>query len=231
MLRTCRIEGPPIIPEKAQVRTMNLNALQAPFASSDIEWRIGQAGETNSKVWATALAYLTSRAVMDRLDAVCGPENWKNEYRPGPAGGILCGISIRCGDGWITKWDGAENTQVEAVKGGLSDALKRTAVQWGIGRYLYNLPMAFATIAPDSERKANKGSYKLKTGETRVLPLVRPISTRLGTARPSRPAACKKRLSLGRDRAEPVVTDSRSGVFSGDSAANDGRRTVHHNFL
>lgn len=44
------------------------NALAAPFHPKDIEWR---AGATNAdKTKAMALAYITSRAVMDRLDEV-----------------------------------------------------------------------------------------------------------------------------------------------------------------
>ena len=77
---------------------------------------------------------------MDRLDEVLGPENWRDEYQPGPMGGLICGISLRVNGDWITKWDGAENTQFEEVKGGLSAAFKRAAVKWGIGRYLYKLP-------------------------------------------------------------------------------------------
>ena len=30
---------------------------------------------------------------------------------------------------WVTEWDGADNSQVEAVEGGLSGATKRAAVQ------------------------------------------------------------------------------------------------------
>ena len=37
----------------------------------------------------------------------------------------------------------AENTQIEAVKGGESEALKRAAYKWGIGRYLYEMPEAW----------------------------------------------------------------------------------------
>lgn len=116
---------------------MSLSDLKRPFSPSEIEWR---AGVTNAdKTSALALAYISSRAVMDRLDEAVGPENWRDEYANGPQGGVLCGISIRCGDEWVTKWDGAENTDFEAVKGGLSDAFKRAGVKWGIGRYLYGL--------------------------------------------------------------------------------------------
>lgn len=125
---------------------MNLDKLREPFPSSDIEWRVGRAGKNQKGVWAMCLAYVTNRAIMERLDEVCGPGNWRNEYKEAPAGGVLCGLSVRVGDEWVTKWDGADNTEMEAVKGGLSGAMKRAGVQWGIGRYLYHLDEGWATI-------------------------------------------------------------------------------------
>jgi hypothetical protein len=93
------------------------------------------------------LAYVTARAIQQRLDDVVGPENWSNEFSTGPDGGVLCGISIRVDDAeWVTKYDGAPNTDIESVKGGLSGATKRAAVQWGIGRYLYHLDTGWANI-------------------------------------------------------------------------------------
>lgn len=136
---------------------MNLELLDAPFPSEDIEWRIQQAGKSGEKIWAKVLAYVTNRAIMKRLDEVCGKAGWRNEYRDIPNnGGVECGISIKVEGEWITKWDAAENTQVEAVKGGRSGAMKRAAVQWGIGRYLYNLEEGFATI---STQRANGYHY------------------------------------------------------------------------
>lgn len=59
---------------------------------------------------------------MKRLDEVCGKAGWRNEYRDIPNnGGVECGISIKVEGEWITKWDAAENTQVEAVKDGGRD--------------------------------------------------------------------------------------------------------------
>lgn len=127
---------------------MDLNKLDEPFHSDDIEWRIQQAGKTNNGIWAKVLAYVTNRAIMKRLDEVCGKAGWRNDYRDIPNnGGVECGISIKVDGEWITKWDAAENTQVEAVKGGRSGAMKRAAVQWGIGRYLYNLEEGFAVVS------------------------------------------------------------------------------------
>ena len=127
----------------------DLSRLSDFFAPTDIEWKPGATTRDKSK--GLAMAYLTSRAVQQRFDDVCGPADWRNEFREGPGGGVLCGISIRVErtDGtaeWVTKWDGADNSQVEAVKGGLSGSMKRAAVQWGVGRYLYDLPATWVRL-------------------------------------------------------------------------------------
>lgn len=88
---------------------------------------------------ALAAAYVDSRAIQDRLDEVCSPEGWQDEYCPGPAGGVMCRLSVKVADEWITKCDAAENSDIEPVKGGISNALRRAAVKWGMGRYLYDL--------------------------------------------------------------------------------------------
>lgn len=127
---------------------MKLELLDSPFPAQDIEWRIQQAGKNNSGIWVKVLAYVTNRAIMKRLDEVCGKSGWCNVYRDIPNnGGVECGLSIKVDEEWITKWDAAEKTQVEAVKGGRSGAMKRAAVQWGIGRYLYDLDVGFATVS------------------------------------------------------------------------------------
>lgn len=134
---------------------MNFKALKAPFEPNDIEWRIQQSGSTKQKKpWAKVIPYVTNRAIQDRLDDVCTPPMWENKYRKAPDGGILCGISINYSGVWITKWDGAENTQIESVKGGLSGAMKRAAVQWGIGRYLYDLEEGWAVFHEEGRYKA-----------------------------------------------------------------------------
>ena len=116
---------------------MNLNDLKLPFPETEIEWRVGSTNKEKTR--GAALAYLTNRAIMNRLDDVCGPENWKNEFAIWKSNGQLCGISVKIAGEWVTKWDGADDTSFESLKGGLSDSMKRAAVQWGIGRYLYYL--------------------------------------------------------------------------------------------
>lgn len=116
---------------------MNLKYLSAPFPRQAVHWRAQTVKKTGEK--ALALAYLDARDVMDRLDMVCGPENWQDAYTETARGRVLCKIGIRVGGDWVWKSDGAGETAVEGEKGGISDALKRAAVHWGIGRYLYRL--------------------------------------------------------------------------------------------
>lgn len=131
------------------MKATDLPRLADPFPPTDVEWKPGATTRDKSK--GLAMAYLTSRAVQQRFDDVCGPADWRNEFREGPGGGVLCGISVRVEreDGtaeWVTKWDGSDNSQVEAVKGGLSGSMKRAAVQWGVGRYLYDLPATWVRL-------------------------------------------------------------------------------------
>ena len=136
--------------------------LRAPFAPEDIDWRVGQATRDETKV--SALAYLTARAVQQRLDDVFGPFGWATKYVEGPDGGVVCELSCKSPDGeWVTKADGSPNTDIEAIKGGLSSALKRAAVHWGIGRYLYDLPMVWCHLKPKGQvyhrTKSGKAMY------------------------------------------------------------------------
>ena len=141
-------------------------ALAKPFAPEDLEWRLQVTVE--ERKCGMAVPYVTNRAIQNRLDEVCGPENWYNEYKPWHSNGKkdaqLCGIAIYFeGKGFITKWDGAEDSDIEPIKGGLSDSMKRAAYQWGIGRVLYSLD----TVWVDIERRGK--TYVIKDSERKRL--------------------------------------------------------------
>lgn len=127
---------------------MDLSKLKEPFAPEEIEWRVQSAGaKKDGTPWARVMAYVQSRAIMDRLDQVCGSGNWADEFREGPQGAFQAGIGIQVEPGsWVWKWDGSGASEIESIKGGYSGALKRAAVHWGIGRYLYSLDADFAVI-------------------------------------------------------------------------------------
>ena len=92
--------------------------------------------ETDKGKAGQVLSYVTARFCMDRLDQAVGAHNWKNEYEV-VHGPLICGVSIRCGDEWVTKWDVGTESTFEAEKGNFSDAFKRACVHWGIARELY----------------------------------------------------------------------------------------------
>lgn len=123
--------------------------LARPFAPEDLEWRLQKTIEAQKR--GIAVPFVTNRAIQNRLDDVVGPDCWYNDFKPWHTAGKkeaqICGISIYFeGKGFITKWDGAEDSDIEPIKGGLSDSMKRAAVQWGIGRILYNMEPVWVNI-------------------------------------------------------------------------------------
>lgn len=122
---------------------IDLAKLKAPFPPDRISWRVGSTNGDKTK--GMALGYIDARDVMERLDDVCGPGGWQCSY-PHANGKTVCAISIKIGDEWVSKADGAGDTDFEAEKGALSDAFKRAAVRWGIGRYLYDLAAPWVAI-------------------------------------------------------------------------------------
>lgn len=133
----------------------DFKALAAPFSPAVVSWRVGSMNKEKTR--GMALAYIDARDVMERLDTVCGVAGWQCRYSHAN-GKTVCDIGIRCGDEWIWKADGAGDSDIEAEKGALSDAFKRAAVRWGIGRYLYDLPSPWVELdewkrIKESERK------------------------------------------------------------------------------
>ena len=122
--------------------------LQLPFDAMDLEYRVAQSGTTQNGVWVKYFTYVSNRAIQNRLDEVVGAGRWKVSFQDWRGTSQLCCLSIfidELGE-WVTKMDGAEDTDFEPIKGGLSASMKRAAVQWGIGRYLYKLPDSFARV-------------------------------------------------------------------------------------
>jgi hypothetical protein len=141
-----------------------LAELKKPFAPEDIEWRVQK--RSKDKQRGLALAYVTARAAQERLDSlitkgliISWNANYKSvdmgttpQYRNGaevqiPIKGFLCTIALTISDTLtIARSDGANCTDFEPFKGGVSGAFKRAASAWGIGRYLYNLDTPWVPI-------------------------------------------------------------------------------------
>jgi hypothetical protein len=107
-------------------------ALAAPFDPDEVKIR---------SQGSRQLHYVTARTVMNRLDDVLGPENWWDSYRP-LEHSVICELTIRLPDGTVlTKSDAGGYAGMadegDDDKSGFADALKRAAVKFGVGRYLY----------------------------------------------------------------------------------------------
>jgi len=139
-----------------------IEKLSAHFEPHEIEWRVGST--TADKKKGMMLAYVTNRAIMSRLDDVVGAENWKQSFRELHQKGVICSLSIRFPETgeWVTKEDGADLTNIEPTKGGLSDAMKRAAVQFGIGRYLYDSISEWVELKDGKYPVTKPTSVKLK---------------------------------------------------------------------
>lgn len=148
-----------------------MEKLQAPFADDEIEWRLSNV--SRDKMRGMALAYITNRAIQKRLDDVFGLFGWRNVYQELEGGkGMMCGIAVWFEDRqeWITKWDAAQFSDIEPVKGAISDSMKRAAVQWGMGRDLYSLPAQWVDVEPAGK------SYRIAPGCEPVASIVRKMA-------------------------------------------------------
>lgn len=128
----------------------DLAALSAPFPSSAIRWNVGSMNR--EKTEGTALPNIDPRAIENRLDEVVGPAGWEVEFSETVGGdhlvAVRCAISLHVDGRRVTKEDGAQADLVRgddvsgkghelSVKGAYTNAFKRAASKWGIGRYLY----------------------------------------------------------------------------------------------
>jgi len=141
--------------------------LAAPFPVDAVSWRVGNTnkrkiqrdtGDNNAKATkGQALAYIDARDVMARLDEVCGVGGWQSRYSDAGNGKTCCEIGLEVNNAWIWKSNGAGDSQIEADKGAFSDAFKRAAVLWGVGRYLYDLSSPWVEL--DDYQRITKDGY------------------------------------------------------------------------
>lgn len=117
--------------------------LAAPFASTLVQWK--SQAISKDKTRALMVPYVDARAIMDRLDAVC-PGEWSFDLE------VVQGVPVRgttyptvkgtltiCGVSRSDIGEGDPTTDAGTLKAAASDALKRAAVHFGVGRYLYDL--------------------------------------------------------------------------------------------
>ena len=96
------------------------------------KWRVQSFSK--HKPSATCVAYIDSRDVQDILDESC---LWSDRYYS--EGGLLfCEITIYADGREYKRTDTGSESNVDKQKGHSSDAFKRAAVKFGVGRFLYS---------------------------------------------------------------------------------------------
>ena len=136
------------------------------------KWRVQSA----NKWGASCVAYIDARDVQDILDEVVGQANWQVKYEE-HKNNMFCSIGINADvevrdkenlvtsvgkSGWVWKSDCGTESQVEKQKGEASDAFKRAAVMWGVGRFLYSKKII---KLPVKEKNGKFLPYSAKTGK------------------------------------------------------------------
>lgn len=132
------------------------------------EWRVQSFNRDKTKAICTS--FIDARTVQVVLDEMCVKHGctWDVDYKD-VCGVIFCGITLTCPEGkWdsITRWDAGnrieEDTQdkmyMQGGKSAASDAFKRAAVMFGIGRFLYDiapmvLPAANGSVIDENGQK------------------------------------------------------------------------------
>lgn len=161
-----------------------VQALAAPFDPEEVRWK----PQTVTGNRALVVAFVDARVIQDRLDEVVGAHNWQDRYHCLPDGAVVCRLQIRLGEEWITKHDvGGQSEQPDEGdrrKAAFSDALKRAAVKFGIGRYLYRLKPQWVDYDP--QRKQIVGTPRLVLATT-------PRAEKPAPEKPARPRPEEKK--------------------------------------
>ena len=153
------------------------------------------------------LNYVTAQTVENRLDDLVGPSNWWDDYQVVGPNAVLCRLSIRTPWGEIvTKSDCGDMEMAGGEvneKGGFSDALKRAAVKFGVGRHLYEdgLPLIYEDGIPPPTETTSTKTLVPPSVVTRILEGERtasvPEATRIVNELVNPPTAQKSKASFG----------------------------------
>ena len=138
----------------------DLNKLKKTVA---YQWRVQSFSK--NKPQCSGVPYIDARDVMDLLDDSVGSENWQDKYEV-VNDQLFCSIGIKINGEWVWKTDTGTESQTEKEKGQVSDAFKRAAVKWGVGRFLYNLKIRY--IDANEVKKDNNYPYPIDKAGKRI---------------------------------------------------------------
>ncbi len=165
---------------------MELNGLKKEIP---YKWRVQSFSKF--KPQAQCVAYIDARDVEDILDEVVGGHNWQDNYKV-VDGKLFAGIGINTGECWVWKWDTGVESNIEKEKGQSSDAFKRAAVKWGVGRFLYKLAIQY--IDANEVKTSSNYPYPVdKVYGKRIWDLTKHINSKMGNKpAPTKPTMISK---------------------------------------
>ena len=145
---------------------------QIPF-----KWRVQSFSKSSQT--ASCVAYVDARDVMDILDQVVGTENWQSDFKE-IKGNLYAGVGIRLNNSieWVWKWDCGTESNTEKEKGEASDAFKRAAVKWGVGRFLYDIPIQY--VKSNEKKTASNYPFVVDDNGQKVWDVTEYINKKLG---------------------------------------------------
>lgn len=156
-----------------------LEKLQTPFDEKLVKWKV----QTANEKWATCVAYVDSRIVAQKLDE-CTNGRWQDEYKE-VNGLLICRIGIYSEslNQWVWREDTGTESNMDKEKGQVSDAFKRAAVKWGVGRGLYDLPIInLQTVKNQKSKDVPSYQGKMLFGNS-VTGLCRKLIEKNGTSK------------------------------------------------
>jgi hypothetical protein len=170
-------------------------ALAAPFDLKAVKFKPAVVSGNR----AMAMAFVDARTVQDRLDEVVGVEGWQDDYEVLADGSVVCRLQVCLNGIWLTKVDvGSPSEQPDdgdKRKAAFSDALKRAAVKFGVGRYLYRLPAQWVDFDPKKKQFVKTPTLPAfaQPARTKEKP-ARPAAQKVLHTRPASGADLKERL-------------------------------------
>jgi len=183
--------------------------LTAPFPASAISWRAGSVSRDKKR--AQALPYAEPRVYEDRLNEVLGPD-WSCRFITWGEQRLLCELSVRVQDDTgevreITRTSTGEFDAGDRVAQGTAaeaQAFKRACSKFGLGRYLYDLPITWVAY--------DEGSRRLSETPRLPEPVLLPPPT-LPSARAAPAEAQATPPPQLQTPAEPLLSAKRAGAM------------------
>ena len=169
------------------------------------QWRVQS--YSKKKPVATVMAYIDARDCMDALDAYA-VYGWHREHYV-VDGKVYCKVGIVMPDGSIMwRSDCGVESQADAEKGQSSDSFKRACVNFGIGRFLYDLGVEYVTT--NEPKTQSNYPYCIDEAGKQIWDLTKYVNDRhkstapkpIGRSNPELPKAISDQIIACKSRAE-----------------------------